>query len=423
MAQQTITIGASANDGTGDTWRDAMDKSNDNFDELYAFDATINTVFIAQESDFPTQDASTITLDALTVFVVSGTFTTAKKFTCNNGSVLTANNQFGHSITYSGVGSMFTGLDANFTIRDITVSCPTAQVFDFSETVGGTTIFLCINIVVTACTKWGTYDEMLAVDISGSNSQNVADGVTLVGTSTLVFSLRQFALISSSATFKGIDLGSAVSANIEGVNLVFVAPAGAFGISGLASSGNVPVGSVAMITSSSFIGGITDLQNITTDDIRWRFRDNSPTQDTFEDALLSFRNNAIETTITASSTDGSNAVIVDATWVEQRASFFTTTAAGRATYNGERDLTAPITISAGLISSGGGAIDVTLYLAIDGAVIVASGVPISISGSNAQTLSIPWQEELALDQSAEIFVENNTNTTNIIVEHATMRIR
>lgn len=35
MAQQTIGIGASANDGTGDPLRTAFDKTNDNFDELY----------------------------------------------------------------------------------------------------------------------------------------------------------------------------------------------------------------------------------------------------------------------------------------------------------------------------------------------------------------------------------------------------
>jgi hypothetical protein len=35
MAQQNINIGTVANDGTGDTLRVAMDKSNDNFTELY----------------------------------------------------------------------------------------------------------------------------------------------------------------------------------------------------------------------------------------------------------------------------------------------------------------------------------------------------------------------------------------------------
>lgn len=36
MAQQTINIGTVANDGTGDYIRDAFDKANDNFTELYA---------------------------------------------------------------------------------------------------------------------------------------------------------------------------------------------------------------------------------------------------------------------------------------------------------------------------------------------------------------------------------------------------
>lgn len=37
MAKQIINIGTTANDGTGDTLRVAMDKSNDNFDEVYSF--------------------------------------------------------------------------------------------------------------------------------------------------------------------------------------------------------------------------------------------------------------------------------------------------------------------------------------------------------------------------------------------------
>jgi hypothetical protein len=36
MAKQTINLGTSANDGTGDPLRDALDKVNDNFDEVYS---------------------------------------------------------------------------------------------------------------------------------------------------------------------------------------------------------------------------------------------------------------------------------------------------------------------------------------------------------------------------------------------------
>ena len=42
MAQQTINIGTTANDGTGDPLRTAFDKINDNFSELYGTTAEAN---------------------------------------------------------------------------------------------------------------------------------------------------------------------------------------------------------------------------------------------------------------------------------------------------------------------------------------------------------------------------------------------
>ena len=43
MAKQSVNLGSSANDGTGDPLRTAFDKINDNFDELYLYStATVN---------------------------------------------------------------------------------------------------------------------------------------------------------------------------------------------------------------------------------------------------------------------------------------------------------------------------------------------------------------------------------------------
>lgn len=50
MTQQNIGIGATANDGTGDTLRDAFDKTNENFTELYA-SRLENRVVVKQPSD------------------------------------------------------------------------------------------------------------------------------------------------------------------------------------------------------------------------------------------------------------------------------------------------------------------------------------------------------------------------------------
>lgn len=49
MAKQPIGIGTSANDGTGDALRVAFDKTNDNFDEIYA-DDFVTTARIADDA-------------------------------------------------------------------------------------------------------------------------------------------------------------------------------------------------------------------------------------------------------------------------------------------------------------------------------------------------------------------------------------
>ena len=420
MAQQLINIGSAANDRTGDTWRDAFDKTNENFTELYDVVDAVGVVFITQESDFPTQDATTITLEANTQYSISQSFSTAKNFICQSGSSFTCGSIDGPTVSFTGTGAMFSGTDVDFYIHEARIDPGiTNEAYNFTDTIGGQKKFLHFLVQVNNCARFGTFTDMLNVQIENSNSPNANDGVVFSGTSGVIFSFTKFALTSTSSSFKGVDLGTATATIIEFSNLFFVAPSGAFGVSGLANNGNVPTGRLAMVANCEFLGGMTDLENITSDDTRWLFSNNNPTKDTFPDALLSFRANVTETVISAANTP----VIVNATWVENQVSQFTTTSAGRATYQGEKALPAPIDVSAGLISSGGGSIDVTLYLALNGTVISASGVQNSISGSDAQTVSIPWQTTLNEDDYIEVFVENNTNTTNIIVEYCTLRIR
>ena len=47
MAQQTINLGTSANDGTGDNLRSAMDKCNDNFTELYGANSVSSNIALS----------------------------------------------------------------------------------------------------------------------------------------------------------------------------------------------------------------------------------------------------------------------------------------------------------------------------------------------------------------------------------------
>jgi len=65
MAKQTVNLGSSANDGTGDPLRTAFDKINDNFDELYLYStaATGNNITITGNTIASDNTNSNIILD------------------------------------------------------------------------------------------------------------------------------------------------------------------------------------------------------------------------------------------------------------------------------------------------------------------------------------------------------------------------
>tara|TARA_B100001093_G_scaffold499343_1_gene548493 strand:+ start:4433 stop:5017 length:585 start_codon:yes stop_codon:yes gene_type:complete len=65
MTKQTVNLGSSANDGTGDPLRTAFDKINDNFDELYLYStATANNNITITGNTIASDDTNgNITLD------------------------------------------------------------------------------------------------------------------------------------------------------------------------------------------------------------------------------------------------------------------------------------------------------------------------------------------------------------------------
>jgi hypothetical protein len=92
MAKQTINIGTTANDGTGDPIRSAFDKTNDNFTELYdgagVADDSITYSKLAEE--FTTIDpltaGATVDIDFTDAQVYTLTITEATEITFSSVS-------------------------------------------------------------------------------------------------------------------------------------------------------------------------------------------------------------------------------------------------------------------------------------------------------------------------------------------------
>ena len=423
MAQQNIVIGT-ADAKAGDTLFSAFTKTEGNFTDLYGQIGENNTIYLRTESDLPNQTATTWTMEPDIPYKLAASFSTNLQTIPAAGASLRGDNLGSYTMTFTGSGAMFKGTDVDFFISNIGIDPGgTNTAFEFDDTVGGIHRFIADTVRVVECAVWGKFTDMLIAQVLNSNGQCASKGIEFFGTSNTIWSIDRLALISTSATFKGLDLGTATSVVIEINNLFFNAPAGAFGISGLVNSGNVPVGRLGDVTGCEFLGGMTDLENLSVDnDARWTYSGNNPTPDTQPDALTSFSGNATETVIAASSTDSSNAVLIAGTWVGVQSSLFTTTAAGRITYTGQRALKGPVDISLGLISSGGGSITAKFYIFKNGVVVLASGLDVVISGSTAANVSQPWQLTFAENDYIEIFIENQTSTTNIIADHATFRV-
>ena len=158
MAQQVINIGSVANDGTGDPLRDAFDKVNDNFTELYSDDmGDVNSVTGSGGiTASPTTGAVTVSLDddSITYAKLGTEFTTSAALSTNvdfsTAQVFTKTLTGNTTLTFSNT--------AIGMVKDLVITGDHTLTLPSGSTVAGTydgTVSNLIQIVVTgASTYW-----------------------------------------------------------------------------------------------------------------------------------------------------------------------------------------------------------------------------------------------------------------------------
>ena len=173
MAKQTINIGTSANDGTGDPLRTAMDKTNDNFTELYngaggVADGAVTTAKLADDAVDSAKitdgaiDTVHIADDQITYAKMGAEFTTSAVISASDvdwsaAAVHTKTLGANTTLTFSNVS---TGMVIDLVIDgNYTLTLP-ASVKEISGTYDGTVSNL-IQIVSTngATEQWATISQ------------------------------------------------------------------------------------------------------------------------------------------------------------------------------------------------------------------------------------------------------------------------
>jgi hypothetical protein len=196
MAQQTLNIGSNANDGTGDTLRVAMDKVNNNFNELYA-----SPLFSGNLSFSGNEISATRSNDDI-VFVPSGTGSVsfpAIKINGNNIEGTRSNDDI--NLSPNGTGSVVFGA---IKIKGTTLSSDDSSIINVND---GLVVDGTINVSGAATLSGATnLGSTLAVPsgLTTLSTLNVTSTTSLVGTTTI-----------DNLTFNDNTIGSSSNADIN----------------------------------------------------------------------------------------------------------------------------------------------------------------------------------------------------------------
>ena len=384
--------------------------------EIASATATISskTVIVNEESDLPTPIAGVITLADNTDYLFTTDISTSNRFVVGDNCVVRAADNFVVTLTYTGFGDMFTGGNKAFAVKNITIAADSAnQLFNLSSTDPTQGVLIMLRVNFGATTKLGTLDNIFGVEMSGCSVNGVTNGFTFANNITFsIFSANSIAF--TSGTF--LDLNGGRFDGLSLINNGIVVTAGGTVLTGEANSANINAGGLGVVSNNRKNGG-TFLSAISADDSRWNFSLNDDIADTRPDALLSFIT-PTTTTITTVSTP----VIVDGTWTVERVSQFSATAGGRVAYLGEKPAILPITVRLSIEPINGSDRQISVYLAKNGVIIPNSRAQGTASTLDPASITVIWQDEVSPNDFYEVYIANETNINNLIVDSGQFRI-
>lgn len=376
-----------------------------------------STVIINSMSDFPDPVLGVRTLAIDTDYFIASDLVTTDRFDVSAGNiVIRAADQITVSFLYTGTGDMFTGVDASFSLLNITIGASLGRCFNITGS-GGTEIFRMNNVTIASCDRVGIFGgaNFHAVEISHVTADSIiTGGIEFTGViEQFTGSFNDWTVASGTM----LELGATVFQYFSSINNVAEVASGATFMSGMSGSANIASGSLGRSVDNAAFGAGTALSGITPDDSRWEFQLNDSVRDTRNTALISLTNNATATTIVSVNTPVKAAGV----WVAQLGSQFTVDTAGRATYTGPKDSSLPVTISSSARMAAGGNKNISLYVAVNGVVVATSAARAEV-GVDGGRITIVWSHVFSTSDFVELWVENNSDTTNIVITDSVLRV-
>lgn len=379
---------------------------------LSGIPTTTKTVVVNDINDFPAAVSGVITLEGDTEYAIRNDIATANRFVVGNNTVIDGSDNIVVNLTYTGSGVMFTSLNDSWTLKAITITCSSGTFVDFDG--AGVEIFQIRNAKIIADTL-GTIDDFAGIHIDDTQMAITTDGFLFGGVNGVLLAEANLATIAAGTLY---DLGTATFRGFSVTDAFVTLNGSSVFLGGAASSANITSGNLGSIHNSRFFGAGAPLQTIAVSDIRWEFRINNGISDTNKDCLMSQVSNATATTISVATTP----VQIAGTWTEEDAFFFSTDASGTMTYIGEKDIEIDINMSFSSAPVSGSNKSVVFYAAKNGTFIPNSRSFNNISSGDASRTTLLWRISLSPNDTVEAFVANDTDTVNILVTDAVLRL-
>lgn len=372
-----------------------------------------NQVLVDTKSNLPTPSAGKINLLDDTYYLQTSPFSIGTdEIVMGDNTVYAALDSAIAALTYTGTGDMFTSVGNSNKITRITLNAPNGRVFNIDGQ--GTGVFQLFDMTIGICDRVG-----LLNDLPGSQMTNIALGT--VTTSGVLFT-GAHGIFLASGDLMTIDAGKLLdfgTATFDAATFTSSFPnvkSGATMLSGATGSANINAGGFATLQDILMIGAGTPLSGISVDDNQWQFITNSTIPGTQAHALISFN------TPTTTTLSQDTPILINGTWTEEDKSQFTTTAAGRVTYTGVKGITVDISVATSIEAISGTNKDIVVYLALNGTEIANSGSPNRVSANDPKNTSVMWQLDIVENDFVEVFIENTSDSVNLVVNKSSIRI-
>lgn len=429
MTQQIVDIGAAPNDGTGDNFREAFDKLNDNDTELFA-GLLDNRVIIKSESDLPTSvDVGGVDTHILEnkEYLFDGNVTLTDPIG-HPGAGLTATiRSINRSVvTYTGGIALFRDPDAegNIEIEGLTeFRAPGAKMWDLTALSGA----FSFQAGGGAC-RFTDMESIGTVDCNGTSGFNLFFGTIsnfnqgLIITDSTFFEMNTMFVFGNNTvgcTYFTVQGASTVgSVNFDTMTVGNGSNETLWDLNSNIQSGIDSINIHHNTQEGGITGTVFAASSLTEKDNKVLSVGNSIIGDTVPGGLLSLTNNASDTIISAVDTP----TLVVGTWVIEEESQFTGTTGGRLTYNDARNISIDIDVSISVEPASGNGKVIRAYVAKNGTEITSSGQSSTADNGKAGNISLSWRVDTATNDFYEIFVENKTDAIDITVIDCKLRI-